>query len=644
MPTLNLGIVAHVDAGKTTLTERLLFETGVTRHLGRVDHGDTTTDADALERQRGITIRSAVVTFTVPSADGTDVKINLIDTPGHSDFVAEVERALAVLDGAVLVVSAVEGVQAQTRVLIRILERLGIPFLIFANKIDRVGASYERIMDALREALTGDALAITEPIELGTRAAHVLTRSGPSFVEELVDRLSDHDDQLLRQYVDGVRPPTEQQALASLAEQARHGLTHPVLFGAALGGIGVADVVDALTHYLPTNDGDAAKPLHASVFKIERGPTGRRLAFVRLHDGTLAARDRVAVHRRGMTGAISVHEARVTSVSTFDHGSETVAGPARSGDIATILGPTRIAIGDQLGCWDPARSGRQFPSPGLESVVEARNPADRTALFQALQQLSEQDPLIDARLDGVDHEVTVSVYGEVQKEVIAARLESEYGVIADFLPTRTVHIERVSARGEGFDRTTMGNASLGLRVEPGAADSGVAYRLGAGVERGYLLPSFHVAIEETLATEVQEGLYGWRVTDCRVSVIHSRFSAPTPSAGEFRRLTSVAFRQALRHAGTIVCAPVSSFDLEIPTDALTSVLAKLVVAGATPEPAELGTTRCRIVGTMPTEAVDDFEQRLPGMTSGQGAFLSEPAGYDPVHGMPPSRGISTERH
>jgi ribosomal protection tetracycline resistance protein len=638
LPTLNLGIVAHVDAGKTTLTERLLFETGVTRHLGRVDHGDTTTDADALERQRGITIRSAVVTFTVPAADGTHLKINLIDTPGHSDFVAEVERALAVLDGAVLVVSAVEGVQAQTRVLIRILERLGIPFLVFANKIDRVGASYEQVMDALREALAGEAVALTQPVELGSRAAHVATRSGSRFVEELVDRLAEHDDQLLRQYVDGVRPPSERQAIASLAQQARHGLVHPVLFGAALGGIGVADVVDALPRYLPASAGDDAKPLHASVFKIERGPAGRRLAYVRIHEGTLAARDQVAVHHRTSTGTIKRREARVTGVSTFDHGSETIARRARCGDIATIIGLAPIAIGDQLGRWDPARSGRHFPPPGLESVVQARNPVERTALFQALQQLSEQDPLIDARLDGVDHEVTVSVYGEVQKEVIAARLESEYGVLADFLPTRTVHIERVSSTGEGFARTTMGNATLGLRVEPGAVDSGVGYRLGVGVERGYLLPSFHVAIEETIAAEVEEGLYGWRVTDCAVSVVHSRFSAPTPSAGEFRRLTTAAFRQALRRSGTTVCAPWSRFDVEIPTDALTGVLAKLVAAGATPEPAELGPTRCRVVGTMPTEAVDEFEQRLPGMTSGQGAFLSEPAGYVPVHGPPPSRG------
>jgi ribosomal protection tetracycline resistance protein len=525
-------------------------------------------------------------------------------------------------------------------VLIRVLERLDIPFLVFANKIDRVGAAYEPTMHALREALTGDAIAISEPTELGSRAARVSARSGPGFVEELVERLAEYDDLLLGQYVDGAQPPDEEQALAALAEQTRRGRLHPVLFGAALGGVGVADVIDALTRYLPLTDGDAEKPLHASVFKIERGPAGHKLAYARVHQGVLAARDHVVLHHRASTGTITEHPARVTSVGTFDRGAEMIGTTACAGDIATIIGVSDIAIGDQLGHWDPARSGRHFPPPGLESVVQARDPAERSALFQALQQLSEQDPLIDARLDGVDDDVTVSIYGEVQKEVLAARLETEYGVVADFLPTRTVHIERVSGVGEGFDRTSMGNATLGLRVEPGSVDSGVVYRLGSGVERGYLLPSFHVGIEERVATELEEGLYGWRVTDCRVTVIHSRFSAPTPSAGDFRRLTSVALGRALRQAGTTVCAPFSRFELEIPADALTAVLGKLVSVGATPEPAEMGTARCRLTGTIRTEEVNVFEQRLPGMTSGQGVFLTEPAGYEPVAGIPPSRRTS----
>ncbi len=641
MPTLNLGIVAHVDAGKTTLTEHLLFEAGVTTHLGRVDHGDTTTDADDLERRRGITIRSTVVSFAVPGVDRADIKINLIDTPGHSDFVAEVERALGVLDGAVLVVSAVEGVQAQTRVLIRILERLGIPFLVFANKIDRVGAAYDSTMEALNQATLGHAIAITEPSGLGGRAADVTTRSGPGFLEELVERLSDYDEQLLQEYAEGTRPPSEQEALASLAEQTRRGRMHPVLFGSALGGVGVTDVVNAAAAYLPAADGDAEKALHASVFKIVRSPTGHKVAYVRLHDGTLATRDHLAVQHRTPAGTIEEHRARAQNVSMFEHGADPIEAPARAGDIATIVGVPDLAIGDQLGRWDPTRSGRLFPPPGLESVVKTRHPAERTALFRALQQLSEQDPLIDARLDGVDQEITVSVYGEVQKEVIAARLEAEYGIVAEFRPTRTVHIERVAATAESYAETDMGNASVGLRLQPGPAGSGVEYVMG--VQRGYLLPSFHVAIEETLSTVVDEGLFGWRVTDCRVTLVHGRYHAPTPSAGEYRRLTTAAFGHALRQAGTKVCAPFSSFELEVPADVLTSVLAKLVAIGATPDIAEVGTTRCRVTGTMPTEEVDEFEQRLPGNTSGQGVFFSEPAGYQPVQGLAPTREVRGDR-
>jgi ribosomal protection tetracycline resistance protein len=637
MPTLNLGIVAHVDAGKTTLTERLLFETGVIAHAGRVDHGDTTTDADDLERRRGITIRSAVVTFTIPGDDQPDTKINLIDTPGHSDFVAEVERALAVLDGAVLVVSAVKGVQAQTRVLIRILERLGIPFLIFANKIDLAGASYDSTMADLRDVLRSDAVAITTPTEPGSRRADVAARSGPAFVEELVERLSTHDDLLLREYVDGVRPPSEEQALAALAEQSRDGRIHPVLFGSALRGVGVADVIKALTTYLPATDGNVEKPLHASVFKIERTPAGHQVAYARLHDGTVRARDRVIVHRRSSGGAIEAHEARAVVVSTFRHGAETIDGTARAGDIAKILGLTDVAIGDQLGSWDESRSGRLFPPPGLESVVHADEPGERIALFEALQQLSVQDPLIDVRLDGIDQEITVNVYGEVQKEIIAARLDEEYGIRAEFLPTRTVHVERAAGTGECFEQTRMGNAAVGLRVEPGPVGAGVEYVLG--VERGYLLPSFHTAIEETLATVVDEGLFGWRVIDCIVTLIHGRYHAPTPSAGEYRRLTATAFERALRRAGTTVCAPFSQFDLEIPADSLTSALAKLIAAGATPEPVEVGIARCRVTGTMPTAEVDGFGQRLPGMTSGRGVFFTEPAGYLPVHGAAPTRTV-----
>jgi ribosomal protection tetracycline resistance protein len=607
MPSLNLGIVAHVDAGKTTLTERLLYETGVSAHLGRVDHGDTVTDADAIERRRGITIRSAVVTFTVG-----DLKVNLIDTPGHADFVAEVERALAVLDGAVLVVSAVEGIQAQTRALIRIMERLGIPFLVFVNKIDRSGASPS--LDRLREALAGDAVALNEPVGLGSRAATLAPRCDATYAEELADRLSLVDDGVLVAYVAGSLPGRD-----TLARATATGRIHPVVFGAALTGVGVPDVLDALS-LLPTAASDDR--LHASVFKIERDPTGQPLAYVRMRGGTLASRDDVVRHHRTADGEVVAVPGRAQHVTTYVAGSATSEVPAVAGDIATVVGLPDAEIGDQLGRWDAAYGLRVFPPPGLESVVVARDPAMRIRLFEVVQELSTQDPLIDARLED---ELTVSLYGEVQREVLVARRAEEFGIEVDVSETRTVHVERVAGVGEWSLRVPTGNASVSYRVEPGPPGSGGRYVMGT--ERGYLLPAHHRAIEETVPRVMERGLLGWRVVDWVVTLTNGRFSAPTPPAGYYRDLTERALRRALREAGTRECEPVSTFEVEVPEESFTTVLHVLTAAGATPDLPTFASGRCTVTGTIPTRSVHGVERGLPELTGGRGFLVSEPAGY-----------------
>ncbi len=252
--TLNLGVLAHVDAGKTTLTERLLYAAGVIDEVGSVDDGTTQTDSLALERQRGITIRSAVVSFTVG-----DVTVNLIDTPGHPDFIAEVERALSVLDGAVLVISAVEGVQPQTRILMRALRRLRVPAVLFVNKIDRRGAGYDRVLREISERLTPDIVAMSSVRELGTRAAAVAAAPAP----------------------------------ARLAARTRRGQVYPVFFGSALTGAGVDTLMSEVTGLLPTAAREASGPVSGRVFKIERGPAGEKIAYVRMFSGTVRTRDRV---------------------------------------------------------------------------------------------------------------------------------------------------------------------------------------------------------------------------------------------------------------------------------------------------------------------------------------------------------------
>src|SRR4051794_5930135 len=340
MKTVNIGILAHVDAGKTSLTERLLHATGVIDHVGSVDRGDTQTDTDDLERRRGITIRSAVVAFTVD-----DVKVNLIDTPGHPDFISEVERALAVLDGVVLVVSAVEGVQAHTRLLMRTLVKLGMPVLVFVNKIDRPGARY--LVPELR-ALAAGVIPLSTVTSLGTPAASPVPRG---FAADLAE----HDDTFLARYLDTTL--TYDDCRAELARQSTTGRLHPVFFGSAVTGAGIPELVDGITRYFPLNA--ASEGLRATVFKIDCDGT----AYVRLHSGTLAARTSVDYYRGDtrFTG-------RVTSVSVFSHGPRGVDAVASTGEIAKVRGLRGIRIGDQVGAPHAFADHRFFAPPTLETI------------------------------------------------------------------------------------------------------------------------------------------------------------------------------------------------------------------------------------------------------------------------------------
>jgi ribosomal protection tetracycline resistance protein len=468
--TLNLGIVAHVDAGKTSLTERLLYGAGVIDEIGSVDHGSTQTDSLALERQRGITIKSAVVSFVID-----DVTVNLIDTPGHPDFIAEVERVLSVLDGAVLVISAVEGVQAQTRVLMRTLQRMHIPTLIFVNKLDRGGAHYERVLRGISEKLTPDIVPMGSARGLGTRSPG-FTPYGPDdavFLARLVDVLAEHDDALLAAYVADETAVSYCHLRSSLAAQARQGLVHPVFFGSAITGAGVESLTAGIAELLPAAEGDAGGPVSGTVFKVERGPAGEKIAYVRMFSGALRTRDRLHFGRDS--------EGKVTAISVFDRGSAVQRALVTAGQIGKLWGLGDIQIGDTLGVLPATPAHHYFAPPTLETVVVPRRPADKGALHVALAQLAEQDPLINLRQDDVRQEIFVSLYGEVQKEVVQATLADDFAIDVGFRETTTICIERPAGTGEAVERIGKAPnpflAGVGLRIDQAALNSGVQFRL-----------------------------------------------------------------------------------------------------------------------------------------------------------------------
>jgi ribosomal protection tetracycline resistance protein len=637
--TLNLGILAHVDAGKTTLTERLLYAAGVIDEPGSVDKGTTQTDSLALEQQRGITIKSAVVSFAID-----DVAVNLIDTPGHPDFIAEVERVLSVLDGAVLVVSAVEGVQPQTRVLMRALRRLRIPTLIFVNKVDRVGADYDRVLSDVSERLAIATVPMVSVTGEGSRAAEVTPRSDD---EGLVEALAEHDDALLADYVDDERRVSSERLRDALAAQTRRTLVHPVFAGSAITGAGVGSLMSGLAELLPSTNGDAGGPVSGLVFKIERGPAGERVAYARLFTGTVHTRDQVRFGRD--------HEEKVTAISVFDEGTAVQRPAVAAGEIAKLRGLVEIQIGDRIGDGTGRGMHREFLPPTLEAVVVPRSSDDSHRLRVALGQLAEQDPLIDLRQDDMRQELSVSLYGEVQKEVIQATLASDYGLDVSFTETTPIYVERPIGAGEAVEvlhaETNPHLATIGLRVDRAPDGSGIAFRslVDHRVVPLYLyktIEAFTESMEEYVRGALHEGLFGWQVTDCTVTLTRCSYSipdgppsrrGPPSTAADFRKLTPLVLAQALEKAGTVVCEPTVRVTLEVPTDTVGAVvpaLARLEAAVDTPSPQG---TLSIVEGVLPATRADQLQRQLAGLTHGEGVLESSFAGYQPVSGAAPTR-------
>jgi ribosomal protection tetracycline resistance protein len=601
---LNLGILAHVDAGKTSLTERLLHAAGIIDEIGSVDRGTTRTDSLELERRRGITIKAAVTAFPLGGA-----AVNLIDTPGHPDFIAEVERTLGVLDGVVLVVSAVEGVQAQTRVLMRAVRRLGLPTVLFVNKVDRRGADPARVLGELSAKLTAAAFPMGTVAEPGSADAR--------FVSEV--------------------PELRRLGLWSqLAADSRRGAVHPVFFGSAITGAGVPELMAGLEDLLPRSGEDVSAKAAGRVFKVERGAAGDRIAYVRMFAGTLRTRDRLP-------------SGRVTGISVLSaaEGEPVATDAVTAGQIGIVRGLTKVRIGDRLGARPAADdTPAHFAPPTLETVVEPSDPADRGPMFAALTQLAEQDPLIGLRYDKARAETSLSLYGEVQKEVIQTTLAEDFGVAVDFRETTPICVERVLGTGEALDVIKAGDnpflATVGLRVAPAPLGAGVS--IGLEIELGSLPPAFLTAIEETVRTTLGAGLHGWEIPDATIVVTrtgywarqshaHATFDKSMSStAGDFRALTPLVLMEALAKAGTAVCEPMHRFRLELPAALLGTVLPALAAFRAVPAATTVTDETAVLEGIVPAARVHGLGQRVPGLTGGEGVLESAFDHFAPVRG------------
>ncbi|MDG4510010.1 tetracycline resistance ribosomal protection mosaic protein Tet(O/W/32/O) [Streptococcus suis] len=615
MKIINLGILAHVDAGKTTLTESLLYTSGAIAEPGSVDKGTTRTDTMNLERQRGITIQTAVTSF-----QWEDVKVNIIDTPGHMDFLAEVYRSLAVLDGAILVISAKDGVQAQTRILFHALRKMNIPTVIFINKIDQAGVDLQSVVQSVRDKLSADII-IKQTVSL---SPEIVLEENTDI--EAWDAVIENNDKLLEKYIAG-EPISREKLVREEQRRVQDASLFPVYYGSAKKGLGIQPLMDAVTGLFQPIGEQGSAALCGSVFKVEYTDCGQRRVYLRLYSGTLRLRDTVALAGR--------EKLKITEMRIPSKGEIVRTDTAYPGEIV-ILADDTLKLNDILGNEKllPHKTRIDNPMPLLRTTVEPQKPEQREALLNALAEITDTDPLLHFDIDTVTHEIMLSFLGKVQLEVICSLLEEKYHVGVAMKEPSVIYLERPLRKAEYTIHIEVPPnpfwASVGLSIEPLPIGSGVQYE--SRVSLGYLNQSFQNAVMEGVLYGCEQGLYGWKVTDCKICFEYGLYYSPVSTPADFRLLSPIVLEQALKKAGTELLEPYLHFEIYAPQEYLSRAYHDAPRYCADIVSTQVKNDEVILKGEIPARCIQEYRNDLTNFTNGQGVCLTELKGYQPAIG------------
>lgn len=627
----NIGIVAHVDAGKTTITEHMLYLSGGIRAPGSVDRGTAQTDWLDIERERGISVRAASTSFTWKGVD-----VNLIDTPGHMDFAAEVERSLRVLDGAILVVSAVEGVQAQTEVIWKALRRMNIPTLVFVNKVDRMGAEVSRVLDEMRCLLSPEMVPVQQVTGEGTGEPGIGSSPDEALQEEITELLTGIDEEILRDYINK-GPFTPQVLHRHLTRCAKKGQVFPVLFGSALKGIGVTELMDGIIDFLPPPGCDPDKPVSGVVFKIEHDKTMGRIAHVRLYSGAIRNRDTVYNVTRDCNEKVT----QIRKVYAQKHRD---TGVLSAGDIASVCGLGSARIGDVIGSEAAVPPECRLAVPLLKVQVLPGKEAEYPQLVSALQELSDEDPLLDLQWLKEERELHVNIMGVIQLEVLAGMLKSRFNMAVSFGKPSVIYKETPSRAGEGFVSYTMPKpcwAVLRFRIEPGERGTGLSYT--SIVRDEDILMRYQNQVEKTLPEALKQGLYGWEVTDLKVTLVEGEHHVFHTHPLDFVVATPMGIMNGLANTGTTLLEPMLQFRISVPEETGSKVLGDIVQMRGSFDSPVISKGVFTIEGRMPAATSLDYPIKLGSVSGGRGTIMTRFDGYQEcpleLGAVTPRRGV-----
>ena len=596
MRKLVIGILAHVDAGKTTLSEALLYLSGRIRKLGRVDHRDAFLDTDTLERERGITIFSKQAVFPL----GEDCTVTLVDTPGHVDFSTEMERVLSVLDCAVLVVSGTDGVQAHTLTLWRLLERYGIPTILFINKMDAPDTDRGALLAALRSGLGGNFADFGAPRE------------------QLFEDAAMCDEAVMEQYLDSGE--LDDDTLRALIAQRK---LFPCCFGAALRLDGVEDFLAVLERYAPCPAyGDE---FAARIYKVGRDAQGKRLTYLKVTGGALRVKQVITGGSGEDAWEEKIDQIRIYSGTKFEAVDEVCAG-----SVCAVTGLTRTACGDTLGAQE------QGHSPALEPVLNYQlllpDGVDAHTALEKLRQLQEEDPLLHIDWNARLQEIHIRLMGQVQLEILKSVIESRFGMAVEFGTGSIVYKETIAAsvQGVGHYEPLRHYAEVHLLLEPLPRGSGLQF--ATLVPEDDLDRNWQRLILTHLCEKAHLGvLTASPITDMRLTIIGGRAHLKHTEGGDFRQATYRAIRQGLMRAESILLEPWYDFRLEIPAENLGRAINDIQQMGGRFDAPETVGDIALLSGSASVAAMSNYWQSVTAYSRGRGRLTCSVRGYEPCH-------------
>jgi len=660
----NIGIIAHIDAGKTTTTERILFYTGRTHRMGSVDEGTTVTDWMEQERERGITITAAAVTCFWQNH-----QINIVDTPGHIDFTAEVQRSLRVLDGGVVVFDAMAGVEPQSETVWRQAQDFGVPLVAFVNKMDRMGADFSRALGTIREKLVANPVAIQWPIgreEDFRGVVDLLEMEGVEWADELgatsepvpipseiqeavyeareraVEKIVETDDELMMRYLEGEEiPPSDLRQ--ALRRATLSGRLQPVLCGSALRNKGIQPLLDAVVYYLPspidvppveglnpytekmeTRPAESDAPLAALVFKIATDPYVGRLAYFRVYSGKIEAGTRIL-------NSVKERKERVGRLLRMFADRREEIDVLKAGDIGATLGLKHTFTGETLCDADAPviLESISFPEPVISVAVEPKSAADEERLNEGLRRLAEEDPTFVVETDPDTGQTLIKGMGELHLEILTDRLKREFGVEGRISRPRVSYRETITEASTGhglFDRETGGQAHFAevtLEVQPLPAGEGFAFESALPDE----------ALAKELADAVQQGcreamesgvLVGYTLVDVRVRLLDVKVLEESASELAFKVAGTKAFNHAVEGAQPVLLEPLMDLEAVVPEEYTGDVMSDLNARGAEIRKmaSRAGDIRA-IRAFVPLAKMFGYATRLRSLTQGRGMFTME---------------------